>query len=162
MIQPRNAQETEYVHQLAAFLIRAHEQVAAGDRPGSVQFTDAYRSLKTWGDTRYPRENQGLVEWADMLARENPRNSRLVLFMTEQDARIKKPEPAPVPSVSGEAKVGPYPVRAAEPPKKPEPPPTTLANVVQRPSDKKSDKPAEPKPATPKRTRKPAAKKETD
>lgn len=156
MIQPRDSQETEYVHQLAAFLIRAHEQVAAGDRPGSVQFTDAYRSLKTWGDTRYPRENQGLVEWADMLAQENPRNPRLVVFMTEQDARIKKPEAAPAPASD------------PEPPKTelaPAPMPTTLANVVQRPSDKKSDKPEpepEPKPAAPKRTRKPAAKKETD
>lgn len=79
MIAPVTKDQHEYVEALAVHLLRAREQVEAGDKPGSVAFTDAFRSLVAWGEKRYARENAGLVEYAETLAADNPERLRAVM-----------------------------------------------------------------------------------
>lgn len=95
MIAPVTKDQHEYVEALAVHLLRAREQVEGGDKPGSVAFTDAFRSLKAWGEKRYARENAGLVEYAETLAADNPERLRAV--MERQDAAIAAAEPEPEP-----------------------------------------------------------------
>lgn len=95
MIAPQTTEEARYVHTLAAHMVHAHEQVAAGDRPGSRQFTAAYRDLARTGEDIYRERNRGLVEYADLLAAESPRSERLTRFLAEQTAAVASPPPAP-------------------------------------------------------------------
>ncbi len=117
MIAPITKDQHEYVTALAVHLLRAREQVAAGDKPGSVAFTAAFRALKTWGDGRYARENAGLVEWAEMLAAEEP--DRIRERARAQEARVIAAAPEPEPEVVADDDTPEEPAPEPEPEPKP-------------------------------------------
>jgi hypothetical protein len=94
MIQPSNAEEVRYTNMLAANLVRAHAQVAGGDKRGSKAFTAAYRALILHGEAKYGQRAEGLREWADLVAREVTNGDegfapeRLRRFIDQQDLRL--------------------------------------------------------------------------
>jgi outer membrane biosynthesis protein TonB len=157
MIAPVTSDQHEYVEALAVHLLRAREQVEAGDSPGSIAFTDAFRSLVKWGEGRYPRENAGLVEYAEILAADNP--ERLRPAMERQNAAIVAAD-LDVARVMGQiadeaAASEPEPEAPTTP--EPKPVPQKTAQIPERPEPEPEPRPApakkpEAKPA-PKRTR---------
>jgi hypothetical protein len=105
LIQPSTAEEVRYTNMLGANLVRAHTQVAGGDKPGSKAFTAAYRALLVFGEGKFGQRAEGLREWADMVAREVTNGEegaapeRLRRFIDQQDLRLADlatptPEPA--------------------------------------------------------------------
>jgi hypothetical protein len=112
MIQPSNAEEVRYTNMLGANLVRAHAQVAGGDKRGSKAFTAAYRELVAHGEAKYGQRAQGLREWADLVAREVTNGEegfapeRLRRFIDQQDLRLADlthPTPPPEVKVSNSA-----------------------------------------------------------
>lgn len=116
MIQPQDGQEARYACNLAALLVRAYDQSTAGDEPGSKTLMATYRSLKEQGTVAYRERNAGLVEYALVLATEEPRSERLTRFMTKQDERhgihVIAPE---TPNVMGNVGIGDDDVLGIEP-----------------------------------------------
>jgi hypothetical protein len=94
MIQPGTAEEVRYTNMLGANLVRAHAQVAGGDKRGSKAFTAAYRALLVFGEGKFGQRAEGLREWADLVAREvgsgdeGAAAERLRRFIDEQDLRL--------------------------------------------------------------------------
>jgi hypothetical protein len=122
LIQPSTAEEVRYTNMLGANLVRAHTQVAGGDKPGSKAFTAAYRALVAHGEQKYGQRAEGLREWADMVAREVTSGAeghapeRLRRFIDQQDLRLAElatPAPEPVVDVAPEPEPEPEPVKPA-------------------------------------------------
>jgi hypothetical protein len=94
MIQPSTAEEVRYTNMLGANLVRAHAQVAGGDKRGSKAFTAAYRALLVFGEGKFGQRAEGLREWADLVAREvasgdeGAAAERLRRFIDQQDLRL--------------------------------------------------------------------------
>lgn len=98
MIEPTNHQEAQYTLTLAAHLVRAQEQLDAGDIVGSDLLSAAVRDLATAGVKLYGPRTRGLIDYAELLADEQPRSGRLTRFLGQQQDRMlaaTAPEPEP-------------------------------------------------------------------
>jgi outer membrane biosynthesis protein TonB len=137
LIAPGNGAEELFVYTLVAHRVRAVRLAAQervpGDRPWQ-RYDQAFRDTVEKVGPAFPERNQGLVEWAELLARE-VQAGEIIPGVERILNPLPEPEPEPVVEVKVEA-----PKPKADPEKKVE---------AKKPEPKKDEpKPVEKKKAT--------------
>ncbi len=98
MIQPITDEEIQYVYALAAMDMHARDKGEERHRIAADQFLDAKRDLAASGEERFKERNNGLIEYADVLSRQDEKPAAFTDYLEDQtkkalQARAEKAAP---------------------------------------------------------------------